>query len=280
MRTLSAGLALVLAMWIGPSDSTVYGQTAVLVVKIQDLQLTDAQEARIADIRKESRPRVEAAAKEVATLAKDEVEKIREVLTPEQKQKLEALREEREERREECLAHALANLKDLDVTDEEMTKIGEIRKEYNSRMEKSVKELAGLLTDEQKKARDEALKAGKKPSEFIAALQLTGEQKEKIATVGKELATLVREELEKIRDVLNDGQNEKIQDLRTERKERVRDRQAHRIANFQDLNLTDEQKTKLASIRQEYRSKIHEAGSKLRSTIKEEVEQIAAALKA
>jgi len=62
--------------------------------------------------------------------------------------------------------------------------------------------------------------------------------------------------------------------LKEERKERVRDRWACRVANLSDLNLTDEQKTKIAEIRQEYRPKVHEAGNKLRAAAREEVAQI------
>ena len=46
---------------------------------------------------------------------------------------------------------------------------------------------------------------------------------------------------------------------------------AHRIANLKDLNLTDEQKTKIAEIRKEYRPKVHEAGNKLRASVREEI---------
>ena len=53
MRTLSTGVILVLALALGAIDSA-YGQEKVLVVQIQDLNLTDEQEAKIADIRKNS----------------------------------------------------------------------------------------------------------------------------------------------------------------------------------------------------------------------------------
>ena len=85
--------------------------------------------------------------------------------------------------------------------------------------------------------------------------------------------------MEKIRDVLTEEQKEKLAELKEERQERVRDRMAHRIANLKDLNLTDEQKTKIADIRKEYRPKVHEAGNKLRATVREEVEAIVAVIK-
>ena len=58
-----------------------------LAERIQDLNLTDEQEAKIADIRKESRPKVEEAAKELGVVVKQEEDKVRAVLTPEQTEK-------------------------------------------------------------------------------------------------------------------------------------------------------------------------------------------------
>jgi Spy/CpxP family protein refolding chaperone len=143
----------------------------------------------------------------------------------------------------------------------------------------AMKELGGILTDEQKKARQDALKAGKKRKEVLASLNLTDDQKEKVATVCKELVTIVREEMEKIRDVLTEEQNTKLSELKDERKEHVRDRFACRVANLKSLDLTDEQKAKLMEIRKEYRPKIHEAGNKLRAAIREEIESIVAVMK-
>ncbi len=159
------------------------------------------------------------------------------------------------------------------------TKIGEIRKEYRPKIEKAVKQLEGLLSDDQKKARADALKANKKRREVMEAMKLTDDQKEKVQNVAKELAGIVREEMEKIRDVLSAEQKEKLQDLKEERGERVRDRMAYRIANLKDLNLTEDQKTQIADIRKEYRPKVQEAGNKLRATVREEVESIVAVLK-
>jgi Spy/CpxP family protein refolding chaperone len=73
------------------------------------------------------------------------------------------------------------------------------------------------------------------------------------------VANLVRDELDKLRDVLTKKQQEKLQDLKEERQERVRDRMAHRVANLRDLNLADEQKAKIADLRKEYRPKVQEA---------------------
>ena len=280
MKILSTVLAVVALLALG---AKVAAQEAKgeggPVVTIQDLNLTDEQEAKIADIMKDFRTKNADALKELTSAAREEMEKVSAVLTAEQKTKLQTLKEERKEAREECLAHRIAHLKELDLTDDEMTKIGEIRSEFHPKIAKAAKQLEGLLSDDQKKAREEGLKAGKKRKEILESMKLTDDQKQKVAAVAKELGGLVREEAEKVRDVLAASQKEQLQELKEERRERVRDRRAHHIMNAKDLNLTDEQKTKLADIRKEYRPKIHEAGNKLRAAAREEIGMIVAVLK-
>ena len=289
MRTPLAVVAMIVgvALYVAPSaaadEKADQQTTVVLVERFQDLNLTDEQEDKIAEVRKEYRPKVQEEAKERATLIKEEVDKIRAVLTDEQRTKLAELKEERQERREsrpERLTERIAHLHELDLTDAEMAKIAEIRKEYHPRIAKAMESLKGILTDDQRKAREDALKANKKRREVMAALNLTDDQKAKVMAVGKEVRVLVHEELEKMRDVLTEGQREKLQELKDERLEHVRDRMACRIANFKDLNLTDQQKAQIADIRQEFRPKVHQAGNKLRGTVKEEVEAILAVMKA
>jgi Spy/CpxP family protein refolding chaperone len=279
LGALVVGLAVCAALPAVAKDKADQPVGGALAEQIQDLNLTDEQEARIADIRNEFKPKVQEAAKNLAPVVKEEVEKVQVVLTPEQKTKLATLKEERQEFRAERLAERIAHLEELDLTDGEMAKIAEIRQEYRPRIVKALEGLKGILSDDQRKAREEGLKAGKKRKEVIASLNLTDQQKEKVQTVGKELQTLVREEMEKVRDVLSDGQQEKLQEIKDERREQVRDRMAHRIANLKDLNLTDDQKTQIADIRKEYRPKVQEGGNKLRATVREEVEQIVAVLK-
>jgi Spy/CpxP family protein refolding chaperone len=279
MRTLIAVLTVAIVMWV-PGKLSAQDAAGGLGERLQDLKLTDEQEAKIADIRKDCGPRVQEARKELAGIVQEEVRKVQAVLTPEQREKLKTLREERREQREEGLAGRVAHLQQLDLTDAERTQIAEIRREYRPKIVKALDGLKGILTDEQRKTREAALKAGKKRREVIASLNLTDEQKEKVEAVAKEVGTLVREEMEKIRDVLSEGQKEKLQELQAERRERVRDRMAHRIANLRDLNLTDEQKTQITDIRKEYRPRVHEAGNKLRAAVREEVEMIIAVLKA
>jgi Spy/CpxP family protein refolding chaperone len=284
MRTLTVVLTLLVALAVGANryaadEPQSDGKGVGPGERSQDLNLTDDQEARIADIRKECRPKVEEAAKELAAVAHEEMEKVRAVLTPQQKEKLQALKDEHKEHRFEGLSHRIAHLKDLDLTEAEITQIRDIRKEFHPRIAKAMEGLKGILSDEQKKAREEALRAGKRRKELLAALNLTEEQKEKVAAVGKEMHAAVREELEKIRSVLTEEQEAKLAELKDERRERVRDRMACMVSNFKDLNLSDEQKTALADIRKEYRPKIQEAGNKLRAVVREEVTMILAVIR-
>jgi Spy/CpxP family protein refolding chaperone len=255
------------------------GQRKLLVVTIQDIDLTDEQEARIAAIRKEYGPKIKDEAKELKELATEELDKIRNVFTPEQRQKVQQIIAERKEFKVESLAHTLANLKELDLTEAELKKIAEIRKEYRPRMDETLKQLDNLLTEPQKKAREEALKAKKTRRDVLQALNLSSEQTAELEAVAKELKNLVGNEAAKIRDVLTEGQKEKLQDARSERREMVRDHLAHQIANLRELNLTDEQKATLMEIRQEFRPKIQELGNNLRTSIGEEVTKIVNVIK-
>jgi Spy/CpxP family protein refolding chaperone len=279
MRTLIAVVTVAVVLWM-PGKICAQGEAGGRAERIQDLKLTDEQEAKIADILKEHGPRIREAAKELVTVAKDEVDKVRGVLTPAQKTKLETLKEERQERRAAGLAERLAHLGDLDMTDAEVARIAEIRKEFRPRIGKALEGLQGLLSAEQMKAREQGLKAGKKRSEVLASLNLTDEQKGKVEAVGQEIGALVRQELEQIRGVLSEGQKEKIAELKGELREHVRDRMAHRIANLRDLNLTDEQKAQIAEIRREYRPRVQEAGNRLREAVRQEVEMVLGVLKA
>jgi Spy/CpxP family protein refolding chaperone len=254
-------------------------QVKVLVVSIQDIDLSDEQEAEIAAIRKEYRPKIEASAKELKSLVKEEVDGIRNVFTPEQRPKIQAIIEERKDFREESLAHKIAGLKELDLTETELAKIAEIRKEYRPKIDEAAKQLERLLTDTQKEARKEAIKDDKPRREVLKVLNLTSAQTSELENNGKELKDLVGSEMSKLRGVLTAGQKETLQDLRAERREMVRDRLAHQIANLKDLNLTEQQKESLMNIRQEFRPKIQEAGNALRTEIGEEVGKIVAVLK-
>jgi Spy/CpxP family protein refolding chaperone len=251
-----------------------------LVERLQDLKLTDEQEAKVAEILKECKPKVQEAATELKTVLREEMEKIGGILTPEQKEKIKAHREERKEHRAERLVERMAHLEELELTDAEMAKISALREEYRPKVHKALETLHGLLTEEQRKAREEALKAGKNRREVLAALNLTNEQKEKVEAVGKEIGELVREHMEKVRDLLTESQKEKLAEFKDERRDQVRDRIAHVTLNLRDLDLTDTQKAQIMEVRKEYRPKVHEAANKLRAAVREELHMIINAIKA
>jgi Spy/CpxP family protein refolding chaperone len=273
-RTL-AFLAVILAY----SQLAAQEVRVVVVERLQDLNLTDEQEAKIASIQNESRPKIQAAALELSTSVKDEVNKIMAVLTPAQKDKLAALRDERKELRAEDLSERIAHLQELDLSDSEIAQIETIRRQFRPAVAKAMEGLRGILTEEQRRTREQALLSGKKHREVLASLNLTDAQKQKVLDVCQDCCAAVKEELEKIRDVLTKEQQAKLAELRDERKENVRDRLAHRIANLQDLNLTEDEVAKIAEIRKEYRPKIQEAGNNLRSAVRQEVQEIAGVLR-
>jgi Spy/CpxP family protein refolding chaperone len=279
MRTVIAGVTLAIVMGAAQplfADDAPKGP----IERARDINLTDEQEAKITEVRKECKPKVEEAVKELRAVVHEEVEKIEALLTPEQKEKLKAHKEERKAHRHERLAEVLAHLEELDLTEAEMARIAELRAEYRPKFHKALEGLHGTLSDEQKKAREEALKAGKKRKEVLAAMNLTPEQKEKVEAVGKELRELVREHAEKVRDLLTESQKEKLAEFKDERKEHVRDHIAHMVLNLRDLNLTEAQRAQIQEVRKEYRPKVHEAGNKLRAAAREELHMIIVVLKA
>jgi Spy/CpxP family protein refolding chaperone len=277
MRTLYTVLTMAAALALTPR-LLAQDESEGKATHLQDLNLTEKQWANIEEIRKEGRPKVQQAGKELVALLKEEVEKVREVLTPEQKTQLKALKEDRQAPSPEGLAQRIAHLGELQLTDGEAARIAEIRKQYRPKIVQAQDALEGVLNNKQSKARKDGLKAGKNRPEIIASLNLTDDEKAKVEARANELTTLVREEMAKIRDVLKAEQQEKLPDLRQESLEQVHDRVALAIANLKILNLTDEQKTQIENIRKEFRPKIHKAANKLRAAITEEVEMIVATM--
>lgn len=250
------------------------------VERIRDLNLTETQQAAIAGIREEYAPRIEDAVWQLKSVVKEEIEAARAVLTPEQKVKLEVMKEERKEWRAEGVADRIAHLRDLDLTEEEFAKLAAIRREYRPKIVKALESLKGILTPEQAALREELLKAGKPRTEVIASLRLTNDQVAKVEVVGSEVRTLIREEIEKMRGVLTVEQQEKIAVLKEERRERVRDRVVLAMLHFNDLNLTEAQKDQIETIRTEYRPRVEQAGDYLRAVVREELAAILTVLKA
>jgi Spy/CpxP family protein refolding chaperone len=82
------------------------------------------------------------------------MEKIRDVLSEEQKAKLLELKDERKERVRDRRACRIANFKDLDLSDEQKTKIMEIRKEYRPKVQEAGNTLRATVREEIDAIRD------------------------------------------------------------------------------------------------------------------------------
>ena len=153
MRTLMAvvvpalGVLVYAALPVAADQGSAERAGGGLVARLQDLDLTDEQEAKITDIRKEHPPELQEAARELAAVVREEMGKIRDVLSEEQKAKLLELKDERKERVRDRTACRIANLKDLDLTDEQKTKIADIRKEYRPKVQEAGNKLRATVTD-------------------------------------------------------------------------------------------------------------------------------------
>jgi Spy/CpxP family protein refolding chaperone len=110
----------------------------------------------------------------------------------------------------------------LNLTDAQKSQFAELKKEYGPKLKAAAEKLN--LTDEQKKARREAMKTARDAGErgpkameaAIAAMKLTTEQKAAM----EEMQTLGKEFREKATALLTPEQKEQLQKMRGERGER------------------------------------------------------------
>lgn len=113
----------------------------------------------------------------------------------------------------------------IDLTAEQKEKLQEIQKELGPKFAEIRKEMSGILTEEQKAAREEAMKkareAGKRGREMFQAAQeavkLTDEQKTKMAEVRKKMEEFGKQFREKALAVLTPEQKEIIKKRESER---------------------------------------------------------------
>ena len=110
---------------------------------------------------------------------------------------------------------AIAALKALGLSDAQKAKLADLRKQYGPKLHEAVmKKLDSILTPEQRKARDEALKAakasGKHGPELIAAVRsavkLTDQQQQKVKAIHAEMAPLLKEIHEQVASILTPEQ--------------------------------------------------------------------------
>lgn len=111
--------------------------------------------------------------------------------------------------------------KDITLTDEQKTKVAEIEKEFGPKMKELREKLDKVMTEEQKKARQEVLKEarekgkdGKKGKELAEAvknaMKLSEEQQKQYDETDKQILALRQQILEKVKPILTDEQKAKL----------------------------------------------------------------------
>lgn len=108
-------------------------------------------------------------------------------------------------------------IKDLTLTDAQKTKVAELKKVYDPKFEKARENLDTILTDEQKKAKKEALEAGKDRKDLWKILQLTEAQMAKLGEGQKTLQTLRKEAREKVMSILTPEQKKQVKKAMADR---------------------------------------------------------------
>ena len=116
----------------------------------------------------------------------------------------------------------------LTLTDEQKTKLDEIKKEFGPKLMAAMKKM-DVLTPEQKKAKAEAAKkakeAGKKGKEareaVDAAVNITDQQKADMAEAKKEMGAIGKELKEKVMAVLTDEQKQRLKKPKADKKPRA-----------------------------------------------------------
>jgi Spy/CpxP family protein refolding chaperone len=112
----------------------------------------------------------------------------------------------------------LSFLNGLDLTADQKSKVADVMKEYGPKLQDARKAMESIITPEQKKAREKAVKeakaAGKTPREIFEAareaMNLTEEQKTKGKEAMKAAAPVYREFQKKVVDILTDAQKEQL----------------------------------------------------------------------
>jgi Spy/CpxP family protein refolding chaperone len=111
-------------------------------------------------------------------------------------------------------------VKQLNLTEEQKAKVKDLKKEYGPKLKEAGQKAASILTAEQKKARDEAIKAAKaankkvNPKELNEVMKLTDEQKTKMDAARKEAQALAKEVNDKIMEILTPEQKEQLKTLK------------------------------------------------------------------
>jgi Spy/CpxP family protein refolding chaperone len=128
------------------------------------------------------------------------------------------------------MAKLWETLKQLDLSAEQEEKLKEIRDETAPKMKPIMDKMGAIVTEEQKKAFEEAAKKareeGKKGRDFFLAVQsaaeLTDEQKEKLNKVVPEIRDVHRQMMKSIMGMLTPEQKEKMKQMRSAKKKKAK----------------------------------------------------------
>jgi Spy/CpxP family protein refolding chaperone len=177
-----------------------------------------------------------------------------------------------------------AMLKGVNLTDDQKAKVEAVKQEYGPKFKKAWGKIDSILTEEQRKVRDEAAKAAKaagKHGEEVwkdakAAVTLNDDQKAKMAEARKEAEALHKEAREKTMSILTTDQKQQL-------KKSHEGKRGHPEGGFggemlKGLNLTDDQKAKVAEVKKEYGPRLKEAQTNLDALRKEVHEKVLAYL--
>lgn len=127
--------------------------------------------------------------------------------------------------------------KEIELTEEQKTKVAALEKEYGPKMKELREKLNKIMTEEQKKARLDVMKEarekgkeGKKGKELAeaikSAMKLTEEQQKTYDEADKKIVALRQEILEKVKPLLTDEQKAKLPQRAAAGKKKSADKKA------------------------------------------------------
>jgi Spy/CpxP family protein refolding chaperone len=109
----------------------------------------------------------------------------------------------------------------LKLTDDQKAKLADVKKEFGPKLKESRDKADSILTDDQKKAREEAVKKMREsrkfePGAIQEAMKLTADQKEKLEKAHKATGEIAQQYREKLESVLTADQKDQLKKLRSE----------------------------------------------------------------
>ena len=124
-------------------------------------------------------------------------------------------------------------LQGLDLSADQKAKLEDLKKELGPKLKEAGQKVDSILTDDQKKARADAWKAGQEAGKSMEeirqaveeALKLTDDQKTKMADARKAMGEVMKEAREKMLEILTPEQKEQVQKKMAERMSQMRKKQ-------------------------------------------------------